>query len=128
MRVLTSFVPLLVAFPAFAQPASQAVFLSSGGTLTASGDLVVIGHAFIGRIESPTTSAHLGIVPILTSGDAQPCYADFNQDGGIDGTDVEAFFYAWEGGNAASDVNQDGGIDGADVETFFAAWEAGGCG
>ncbi len=56
-----------------------------------------------------------------------PCPADFNQDGGIDGADVEAFFIAWEGGDPSSDVNQDGGIDGGDVETFFIAWEAGGC-
>lgn len=56
-----------------------------------------------------------------------PCPADFNQDGGIDGADVEAFFIAWEAGDPSADVNQDGGIDGADVETFFAAWEAGGC-
>jgi hypothetical protein len=59
---------------------------------------------------------------------APPCPADFNQDGGIDGADVEAFFVAWEAGDASADVNLDGGIDGTDVETFFAAWEAGGCG
>jgi hypothetical protein len=58
---------------------------------------------------------------------SRPCFADYNQDGGIDGADVEAFFADWEAGTAAADVNQDGGIDGADVETFFAAWEAGGC-
>jgi len=55
------------------------------------------------------------------------CPADFNNDGGIDGADVEAFFAAWEAGDPNSDVNSDGGIDGADVESFFAAWEAGGC-
>jgi hypothetical protein len=56
-----------------------------------------------------------------------PCPADFNNDGGVDGADVEAFFNAWEAGDPAADVNGDGGIDGADVETFFTAWEAGGC-
>ncbi|MBS0195860.1 MAG: hypothetical protein JSR77_03800 [Planctomycetes bacterium] len=56
-----------------------------------------------------------------------PCYADFNQDGGIDGADVEAFFIAWEASDVIADVNQDGGVDGSDVETFFGAWEAGGC-
>ncbi len=58
----------------------------------------------------------------------QTCIGDFNGDGGIDGTDVEAFFAAWEAGASAADVNQDGGVDGADVATFFAAWESGGCG
>ncbi|MBS0198234.1 MAG: DNRLRE domain-containing protein [Planctomycetes bacterium] len=56
-----------------------------------------------------------------------PCPADFNRDGGVDGGDVEAFFLAWEAGDASTDVNSDGGVDGADVEVFFIAWEAGGC-
>lgn len=56
-----------------------------------------------------------------------PCPADFNNDGGVDGADVEAFFIAWETGDAVADINADGGVDGADVEAFFVAWEAGGC-
>ncbi|MBS0198006.1 MAG: hypothetical protein JSR77_14715 [Planctomycetes bacterium] len=56
-----------------------------------------------------------------------PCPADFNQDGGIDGSDVGAFFEQWEAGNPSGDVNQDGGTDGADVEYFFQRWSAGGC-
>jgi len=64
---------------------------------------------------------------IQTSGGSVTCPADFNQDGGIDGDDVEAFFAAWENGETSADVNQDGGIDGADVSTFFVVWEAGGC-
>lgn len=54
-----------------------------------------------------------------------PCPADWNTDGGIDGADLEAFFAAWEAGDA--DANRDGGTDGADVETFLLAWSAGGC-
>ncbi len=56
------------------------------------------------------------------------CPADFNQDGGIDGTDVDYFFEAWETGHCDADVNADGGIDGGDVDYFFFAWENGGCG
>jgi len=56
-----------------------------------------------------------------------PCFADFNQDGGIDGGDVEAFFIAWSAGAASADVNGDGGVTGADVETFFISWERGAC-
>jgi hypothetical protein len=55
------------------------------------------------------------------------CPADFNQDGGIDGADVEAFFAAWEAAEPGADTNQDGGIDGGDVGAFFEAWQAGGC-
>jgi len=56
-----------------------------------------------------------------------PCVADFNEDGGIDGADVNAFFAAWESGDSSADANEDGGVDGSDVGEFFAAWEAGGC-
>jgi len=58
---------------------------------------------------------------------APPCAADFNQDGGVDGADIESFFASWSIGDAAADVNQDGGIDGSDVEAFFVVWQAGGC-
>lgn len=53
------------------------------------------------------------------------CPADFNNDGGIDGSDVSAFFEAWETGHESADLNFDGGIDGLDVETFFIRWESG---
>ncbi len=56
-----------------------------------------------------------------------PCAADFNQDGGVDGGDVEAFYVTWETGEGCGDTNQDGGVDGGDVEFFFSQWEAGGC-
>jgi len=56
-----------------------------------------------------------------------PCPADYNQDGGIDGADVEVFFDEWSQGNNAADVNYDGGVDGSDVDYFFQLWSAGGC-
>ncbi|MBS0197762.1 MAG: immunoglobulin domain-containing protein [Planctomycetes bacterium] len=54
-----------------------------------------------------------------------PCPGDFNGDGGVDGSDVGAFFIDWELGASAADVNGDGGVDGGDVQFFFQAWEAG---
>jgi hypothetical protein len=62
-----------------------------------------------------TTSSAVGI----------PCPADFNQDGGVDGADVEAFFRVWATGDNAADVNQDGGVDGSDVQSFFIRWQSG---
>lgn len=53
------------------------------------------------------------------------CVGDFNCDGGVDGTDVNDFFTAWESGDTIADVNADGGVDGADVNDFFTHWEAG---
>jgi hypothetical protein len=35
------------------------------------------------------------------------------------------FFGAWEIGDSVADVNQDGGIDGTDIELFIAQWENG---
>jgi hypothetical protein len=51
------------------------------------------------------------------------CPADWNNDGGVDGDDVIAFFAAWDAGNA--DFNNDGGTDGDDVIAFFGRWDAG---
>lgn len=70
---------------------------------------------------------HLVMTLLLSTGDIPPCPADYNQDGGIDGADVAAFFADWEEGLAAADVNQDGGVDGADAEYFFEVWQNGGC-
>ncbi len=56
-----------------------------------------------------------------------PCVADYNQDGGVDGADVEAFFTDWSQGLGGADVNSDGGVDGADVEEFFVRWSEGAC-
>ena len=55
------------------------------------------------------------------------CPSDFDQSGGIDGGDIEAFFISWTQGETCADVNFDGGIDGVDVEYFFARWETGEC-
>ncbi len=55
------------------------------------------------------------------------CAADYNLDGGVDGSDVQSFFAAWTAAAACADVNLDGGIDGSDVEFFFGVWSAGGC-
>lgn len=54
------------------------------------------------------------------------CPGDHNRDGGIDGSDITAFFADWQAGDAAADLDHDGGVDGSDVVIFFARWE-GGC-
>ncbi|MFZ4431483.1 MAG: GC-type dockerin domain-anchored protein [Phycisphaerales bacterium] len=53
------------------------------------------------------------------------CVGDFNDDGGVDAGDVEAFFGAWEQGEQSSDINADGGVDGQDLFLFFDRWQAG---
>ena len=51
------------------------------------------------------------------------CPADWNQDTGVDGDDVIAFFGDWDANQA--DINEDGGTDGDDVITFFGLWDSG---
>lgn len=60
---------------------------------------------------------------------------DFNVDGGIDGADVEEFFYAWGDGIMLdrngdgcpeTDSDLDGICDWCDIWRFFVVWEAGG--
>lgn len=57
--------------------------------------------------------------------DLSSCIADVNADGGVDGSDVEAFFTLWATGATPADFNNDGGVDGGDIETFFTLWAAG---
>jgi hypothetical protein len=78
-----------------------------------------------GRTSEEVQAAAAWVVANLVS--PTPCPADFNQDGGVDGGDVESFFISWEAGASSADVNADGGVDGSDVESFFTAWQAGGC-
>jgi hypothetical protein len=54
-----------------------------------------------------------------------PCTGDYNNDGGIDGSDVEAFFVDWQSGNPNADIDGNGGVDGADVDAFFGFWVEG---
>ena len=55
------------------------------------------------------------------------CAADYDLSGGVDGSDVEAFFSDWSVSAPCADVDQSGGVDGSDVEAFFVVWGAGGC-
>jgi V8-like Glu-specific endopeptidase len=59
---------------------------------------------------------------------ADGCFADYNNDGGIDGDDVIAFFSDWDSAGICADVNGDEGVDGDDVILFFNSWDQGGTG
>jgi hypothetical protein len=55
------------------------------------------------------------------------CIGDFNSDGGIDGSDVESFFFAWDEAATTADIDLDGLIDETDAREFFARWAEGRC-
>ena len=95
---------------------------ASGGPGGGTGS--VIYPAFFTK-ENPA-AVELGFLPSISLDVRVYPGADFNMDGGVDGSDVEAFFLAWEAGDAIADFNIDGGVDGADIEAFFIAWENGG--
>jgi cytochrome c peroxidase len=75
-----------------------------------------------------TSLSQVARIPVFcgSSGCPSVCPADVNNDGGVDGEDVSAFFDHWVTGSALGDFNQDGGTDGSDVGDFFRVWE-GGC-
>lgn len=95
-------------------------------TLTLNSELGGVLTRYRARVSSECSSA-TSDPALLTSDNCAVCPADFNQDGGIDGSDVSDFFIAWENSEPPADTNLDGGIDGSDVEYFFQVWEAGGC-
>ncbi len=127
--IITAFTAAAIAAAAQAQPDLSWTTLDGGGITTSQAGTIslsgTIGQPDAGAMGAGTLVLYGGFWAVELS--PIPCPADFNKDGGIDGGDVEAFFAAWEAGDASADVNFDGGIDGADVEFFFQAWEAGGC-
>ncbi|MFN7337719.1 MAG: RHS repeat-associated core domain-containing protein, partial [bacterium] len=52
-------------------------------------------------------------------------FADFNQDGAVDGDDVIVFFERWDAGDASADTDRNGSVDGDDVIAFFTWWDSG---
>lgn len=64
-------------------------------------------------------------VPIASA--CPRCAADYDDNGGVDGGDLAAFFADFEAGGACADVDENGGVDGGDLGTFFQAFEQGGC-
>jgi hypothetical protein len=90
-----------------------------GGFKTVQGD-----NLNKGGIESRGIAWLKPIVPCNT---CPPCAADYDQNGGVDGGDLAAFFSDFEAGETCADVDNNGGVDGGDLAFFFAVFEAGGC-
>jgi hypothetical protein len=109
---------------------SNGVFFTFELTPRHAGDVsieVSFADALLHNQDDPTEPQPMEIAPPEPLGVVIFCPADFNQDGGIDGSDVSDFFAAWETSTGLSDVNGDGGVDGADVARFFEAWEFASC-
>jgi hypothetical protein len=87
------------------------------------------GEAYYIRVGGYSDRQGCGVLNIVCTpaSTCSTCAADYNQDGGVDGSDVDVFFADWVGSAPCADVNLDGGIDGSDVDVFFSFWSAGGC-
>jgi hypothetical protein len=72
-----------------------------------------------------TDAVVIAAIPVITQ--CPNCPADYDQDGGVTGADIAAFFTDFEGGLTCADTDEDGGITGADIAAFFVTFEAGGC-
>ena len=92
--------------------------LAVGGNIQLAGGLTVRNLAIYSFEENPNDPGCNG---------CGACAADYDQDGGVTGADLAAFFVDYEAGAACADVDDDGGVTGGDLGAFFAAYEAGGC-
>jgi hypothetical protein len=55
--------------------------------------------------------------------DCSPFFPDYDNDGGVTGADIGAFFADYEIGAPCADVDRDGGVTGADLAWFFVCFE-----
>lgn len=101
-------------------------FIATGNPINVTPtQATTIYYARARRLSNGNTSDTCTFAVVSVEECAPPCSSDYNQNGGVDGADVEAFFIDWEAGNLAADVNQDGGIDSSDIAVFFTQWEMG---
>jgi hypothetical protein len=94
--------------------------------VTAGQNYTIRVGGFAGAVGSGNLNLTL-VTPPACSWQADGCFADYNNDGSIDGDDVIAFFADWDNGNPCADSAGDG-VDGDDVIAFFGSWDANGVG
>ena len=119
---------LALAFPAFGQYSITWYTIDGGGGTSSGGS-----YTLSGTIGQPDAGPSLsGGTFTLTGGywagageTPNPCPGDYNDDGGVDGDDVIAFFADWDMGIINADLTNDGGVDGDDVIFFFERWDSG---
>ena len=97
----------------------------NGWVLTAANGMSAAAGTIVGEGINP--SGQVQAWRAMLGEDTYFCVSDFDQNGGIDGQDVESFFIAFEANDERADANRDGGVTGNDVEAFFLQWAAGEC-
>ena len=59
---------------------------------------------------------------VVLPGGAQPCPADYNGDGMVDGLDLNQLLGAWGKVDPEIDLDGNGRIDGGDLLELLSAW------
>ncbi len=95
--------------------ANSSTYAIATADISDSGSYSVVVSNSCGSIESSPA--------ILT---VNPCPADLNADGFVNGDDYDAFASAFDAGDQAADFNNDGFVNGDDYDAFASAFE-GGC-
>jgi hypothetical protein len=89
-------------------------------------ELFPVTGADTGKYQCRVSNACGSVLSVESGLVVNVCSGDFNDDGGVDGSDISDFFDAWENGSDLADCNHDGGVDGNDAGEFLNSWE-GGC-
>lgn len=106
--------------------------IDGGGGTSTGGDFSLSGTIGQPDAGGPMIGGDFTVTGGYWAGNAQGtggcgCPADYNLDGGVDGSDVQAFFDDWSAAIGCADADQSGGVDGGDVDYFFTVWSAAGC-
>lgn len=108
------------------QPTSPCVDSGSNALVPAGTTVDYLGMPrFWDVVAVPDTGS--GTAPIVDRGAYElfifvnPCPADLNGDGSVDGADLGNLLGQW-GGNGSADLNDDGVVDGADLGALLGAW------
>ena len=90
------------------------------------------GQLFQVRVGGFTTARGCGVLNVSCTTNCpwqvDGCFADYNNDGSIDGDDVIGFFGDWDANGGCADATGDGSVDGDDVIAFFTSWDNAGIG
>ena len=124
MRTLTlsSFIAVL-ATPALAQSLTlECAAFTSGGMTGPGGDVLILGQAFVGSVESPGVVLDAGLLACLAG---SACRADIDGDGELTIFDFLAFQNLFDAGDLAADFDGDGQLTIFDFLAFQNAFDAG---
>ena len=95
----------------------------NSGQVVEGGEIVLWG----GAVSQSDLDAFNAEFVLECGGGCPACAADYDNNGGVDGGDLAAFFADFEAGEGCADVDGNGGVDGGEQGFFFFVFEQGGC-